>query len=379
MASTYVTCPKCGASNESRSTFCANCGTPLQANGATTLGPLQERQSSPIYPGNNMPSSPSYQTGGANIPPPPYQVGNMPSSPNYPNDGQFYPPSPYPTNDTPPSPPPATRRKRKIGLLLIIAALVIVLIAGGALAAALLINPSKPTSNAAATGTRTTVTPNGSTATTVLATNTTFPAATTTDTTSPASTATTQASTPAPQTALPCTVNVGAWTDGSSDWKVLNGMLLNDGTNGNNPYGSGPSIVAPCQPATTANYAIETKIQVISGSSGCFGITVRGNPLTSGWQGYMAGVGSCDYNGLNEAYIGGPNYSNESSSVQAAFSPGTSAHTYRVEAKNNTINFYVDNSLLLTLTDNRYLTGAQIGFWDQNIQLQVTSFQVTAL
>jgi hypothetical protein len=155
-------------------------------------------------------------------------------------------------------------------------------------------------------------------------------------------------------------------------------MLLNDGTNGNDPHGGFPSIVAPCQPATTANYAVETKIQVVSGTSGCFGITVRGNPLTSGWPGYMAGVGDC-YNGLNTAYIGGPNYNNESSSVQAAFSPGTGVHTYRVEAMNNTIKFYVDNSLLLTLTDNRYLSGAQIGFWDRSIQLQVTSFQVTAL
>ena len=31
------------------------------------------------------------------------------------------------------------------------------------------------------------------------------------------------------------------------------------------------------------------------------------------------------------------------------------------------------------LTDNRYLTGAQVGLWCENIQLQVTSFQVTAL
>jgi hypothetical protein len=65
--------------------------------------------------------------------------------------------------------------------------------------------------------------------------------------------------------------------------------------------------------------------------------------------------------------------------VQAAFSPGTGVHTYRVEAMNNTIKFFVDSSLLLTLTDNRYLTGAQIGFWDRSIQLQVTSFQVMAL
>lgn len=333
-----------------------------------------------------MPSSPSFQTGGANIPPPPYVPGNMPSSPNFPGNGQFYSPSPYPTGNLSPTPPPAPQPKRKVGLILIIAILAIVLVAGGALASALILNPNKSTANTPSTATSTTAgTPAGATATAAQATSTSQSVATAIDTstastgTTPVDTSTTTSSPISPQTALPCTVNVGAWTDGSADWKVLNGMLLNDGTNGNSPFNAGPSIVAPCQPAATSNYAVEAKIQVISGTNGCFGFTIRGNPLTSGWQGYMAGVGQCYSNGMNEAYIGGPGYSNESASVQAAFSPGTSAHTYRIEAKNNVIKLYVDNSLLLTLTDNRFLDGAQIGLWDQSIQLQVTSFQVTGL
>jgi hypothetical protein len=54
-------------------------------------------------------------------------------------------------------------------------------------------------------------------------------------------------------------------------------------------------------------------------------------------------------------------------------------HTYRVEAKDNVIKFFVDGGLLITLTDNLYLTGSQVGLWCFGVQLSVFSFQVMSL
>jgi hypothetical protein len=179
------------------------------------------------------------------------------------------------------------------------------------------------------------------------------------------------------QTGLPCVVNVGTWTDGSSDWKVEKGVLLDDGTNTNWNSISGPTIVAPCDLGTTANYAVETKIQVINPqSNSCFGITVRGNPSGNNWQGYKAGVGDCE--SLTIARLSGPDYFYDSAIVNASFNPGISEHTYRVEVKDNTIKFFIDGGLISQMTDNRYLSGAQVGLWSQ-VQLDVLSFQVTAL
>lgn len=46
------------------------------------------------------------------------------------------------------------------------------------------------------------------------------------------------------------------------------GMVLNDGTNGNATSNNGPTLVAPCQIGTATNYAVESKIQVISTQNG---------------------------------------------------------------------------------------------------------------
>jgi hypothetical protein len=172
---------------------------------------------------------------------------------------------------------------------------------------------------------------------------------------------------------------VGTWTGGSSDWKVLNGVLLNDGTNETNS--GSPTIVAPCQLGNTSNYAVETTIQVLnSGYLTCFGISVRGTTVATdtGWQGYIAGIGDCG--AVSGAFLGGPTiYNGQTGSEQANFNPGTIKHTYRVEANGNTIKLYIDGASWLTLTDNRFLNGSQVGLWCQGEQLQVTSFKVVAL
>jgi hypothetical protein len=195
-----------------------------------------------------------------------------------------------------------------------------------------------------------------------------------------AATSTSIAQTPIPQSqGLPCTVNLSTWTDGSSDWKILNGTLLNDGTKNNWDGTGGPTIVAPCDAGSTVNYAVETKVQVTSSQyDACFGITVRGNPNANGWQGYKAGVGDCGGN-LDKSRVSGPDYYNDSQRKDASFNPGPSVHTYRVEVKDNTIKYFIDGGLVLNLIDNRFLTGSEVGLWDQNVQLTVVSFKVTAL
>jgi hypothetical protein len=188
----------------------------------------------------------------------------------------------------------------------------------------------------------------------------------------------------APQTQkLPCTVNLRTWTDGSSDWKVRNGVLLNDGMKSWDGR-SGPTIVAPCDATSAAewsstNYAVETKIQVTgSQNQACFGIAVRGTSTFSGWQGYKAGVGDC-LEGLDRARVSGPVYPYDSLAKNASFNPGTTIHTYRVEVEDTAIKLSIDGRLVLNVTDTRYLTGAEIGLWCQHVQLAVSSFKVTSL
>lgn len=175
---------------------------------------------------------------------------------------------------------------------------------------------------------------------------------------------------------LPCVVNISTWIGGSQDWTVHNGILYNDGTN-SNATNSGPTIIAPCQPGAK-NYAIEAKIQITTPSDGfynCFGMIIRGSSAQNGWQGYKTDV--C---GLDTARISA--YGDNNVLTQAPFKPGTTIHTYRAEVKDNTINFFIDGNLVETATDNRLLTsetGEGVGLYSQNVQLQVTSFQVTAL
>jgi hypothetical protein len=170
---------------------------------------------------------------------------------------------------------------------------------------------------------------------------------------------------------LPCNVNIGAWTSGSPDWVVHNGILYNDGSN----RSDSPTMIAPCLPNTT-NYAVEAKIQLTNLSGSCFGIMLRGSSTQNGWQGYQAGI--C--NNMNMAYIAA--YGDQKALAMAPFAPGTIMRTYRCVVKDNTIKLFIDGTLVVTAHDNRLLTAhgnEQVGLYTQNVQLQVSRFQVTAL
>lgn len=208
----------------------------------------------------------------------------------------------------------------------------------------------------------------------LVATNT--PAATDT----PAATASTDTPTPIAtntpistpiSSGLPCSVDIGNWTGGSADWKILNGVMLNDGT-GSSRSGE-PTIVAPCQPMV-ADYAIEVKIQVVrdSGYSHQFGIVTRGTSGNGNWQGYSAVISTSDGNAW--LYTIG-----KDTLIKAPFTPGSAVHTYRLEAKGNTLSFSIDGTKLFTTIDNTFLSGSQLGLWSDYVQLQVTGLKVTAL
>src|SRR5579872_1294472 len=144
-----INCPKCGMTNNSRGTFCGNCGYAFQADGAATSSPSQGQPGGAppppppsSYPASNMTSSPIYPAGGSPPPPSSYPTGNMAapptyvgggaplpssSSPSYPTDRVQFPQADYPKSD--PNMPPAPRRKSKKGLIAILAIVVIVILA----------------------------------------------------------------------------------------------------------------------------------------------------------------------------------------------------------------------------------------------------------
>ena len=182
---------------------------------------------------------------------------------------------------------------------------------------------------------------------------------------------------------LPCTVNLRTWTDGAPGWQVRQNVLLNTGTSSWNAT-SGPTIIAPCDVSSAAewastNIAVQTTIRVTGvQANACFGMTIRGTPTFSGWQGYKLGVGTC-LGALDEVRVTGPDYLHDTQAKEVAFHPGSSVHTYRIEIVDTTIMFSIDGKLLLTTTDTRFLYGLEIGLWSQNTQLKVTSYTVTGI
>lgn len=162
--------------------------------------------------------------------------------------------------------------------------------------------------------------------------------------------------------------NWNGWT-GSSDWKVINGMLQNDGIS-TNGFTAPTIIVSPYKVSGTDDYAIEATIQVVSfpntGYVPSFEIGIRGNGSTSNndWQGYWAEVSEAQLS-LASGY--GP------------FQPGNNWHTYRLEAKGNSLKVFVDGTYIAGANSNEYPTGGQSGLGSLNTQLKVNSFKVFAI
>ena len=170
--------------------------------------------------------------------------------------------------------------------------------------------------------------------------------------------------------------------NGTKDWKVNGGLLLNDGTYAD--YNASATIIAPLQ-SPTSDYSVDLQMQVVSAfTTGtiypCFYITFRGTALTNGWQGYAAVV--CANLGHGPAIqIVAIDSSNNVFDVLSTtpFDPQNAWHNYRVEAKGTSIKFFVDGGQLLSADDSRYLGAGQIGFLSEYMQVKISSYIITAI
>jgi hypothetical protein len=158
----------------------------------------------------------------------------------------------------------------------------------------------------------------------------------------------------------------------TSGWKQLNGMVLNDGTNGG--YNGRSTLIAPasCQPKTT-DYAVEATIQVVSFSDNFsgFGINVRSGRATTDPAGYSTYIDSVS--GANISVVGGDALNS------ASFNPAKNSHVYRAEVKGNTVSFMIDGTTVLSVVDNRFISTGEVGLWCANAQIEMSSFQVFKL
>lgn len=153
---------------------------------------------------------------------------------------------------------------------------------------------------------------------------------------------------------------------GSADWKILNGMLINDGT------GSERSAMIAPYSGSLFDYAIEATLQKLRGGDfglflrrdGRSGYTFRAGMVPNGWRYDL---------GTEIATEGGEGLGSK------VFNPGTDWHTYRFEARGNNLRLLVDNNLMAEAADNRYLTGSQAGIWASAAQLNVRGFRIIAL
>lgn len=167
--------------------------------------------------------------------------------------------------------------------------------------------------------------------------------------------------------------NWSGW-EGSGEWKVSNGILINDGSQGGSGADIMPTIVSSFQPST-ANYSIEVQAQLPNGLSSILswvGIAARIGAATGTTSGYAAYVRNGDVIGIDTS---------EKNLVEhCCFEPGTGWRTYRFELRGTTLNFYIDGALVLSSQDAQFLTTAgQIGFRDNWTLVYIRSCVVKAL
>lgn len=163
-----------------------------------------------------------------------------------------------------------------------------------------------------------------------------------------------------------------------SNWKHLNGMLVSNGTGpgSNNNFIPVQAQYVP----TTANYAVEAEIQTIENTVyGNYGLAVRAT--NDNKEGYVGLVGRWgNWTASNICYLNSFYGSSDCKAPGQVYSADANWHTYRVEAKGNTINLLVDNSLITTLPDDRYLNADRVGIFTADAeQIQVRNFKVLKL
>ena len=157
------------------------------------------------------------------------------------------------------------------------------------------------------------------------------------------------------------------------DWRHLNDMLVNDGS----ARRYSPSF-APYHPEDP-DYTVEAEIRSVheGSGSGSFGIILR----ASDQGGYAVGLGAPNHFAsgicyLTKGYSWLPHSHASCAAEGPAFRPGTDWHKYRVELKATTIALYIDDALLVSGNDTRFLSAGRIGLWSKGYQLEVREVRV---
>ncbi len=172
---------------------------------------------------------------------------------------------------------------------------------------------------------------------------------------------------------------LNGWT-GSSEWSTANGELISNGHwpgSSSAPATTGDdSVLSPYQPST-ADYALEARIRILSAPDKCW-LALRGRVQRdgSGYNGYFVGF---------DAYMGDGIIAYFTPSIgffplqSKSYSPGSDWHTYRAEFQGNQITLKIDGNSVLQVTNNANPSPGQIGLENGDCQIEVSSFKVIAL
>lgn len=167
----------------------------------------------------------------------------------------------------------------------------------------------------------------------------------------------------------------------SGEWQISsNGELINTGTG----LGGPPTIVAPCQLGVN-DYSVEANIQAVHWQFDLitqFAIVVRGGVSSDGYpQGYSVGmiINGNGYTPEHAAAISKSPGDFMQTLKYAPYNLDNMPHDYLVKVEGNMITFSIDGTTLLTVPDNTFPSGEQVGLWSEDTELTISSIKIIAL
>ncbi len=166
--------------------------------------------------------------------------------------------------------------------------------------------------------------------------------------------------------------------DQAGDWGAGEGRLVNNGKY-TSDIGTAPSITAPADVLHGAsNYAIEATIEVLgAGPTAGFGFFV-GYADGSPPAGTILGISTAGAPLSQFRVSAAASWS--SPKLKTIFSPGSSAHRYRIEVRGGKIGFFVDGVAIVEPPfDAGSLSGTLVGLWCAEVRLVVSNFVVLKL
>lgn len=181
---------------------------------------------------------------------------------------------------------------------------------------------------------------------------------------------------------------MNGWT-ASNDWHLVNGMLVNDGSQYN--YDGNPTAIAPYPPDDITNYSVQAEIRLDrytdeGGGVATFGIVARSPDGNGGYKfGSCAAAGlivSCGGSGQPdfEVILSDGSFYYDTPVKEVPFRPDYAVwHTYRIDVQDNIVTGWIDGRRVFQVTNNKYLSAGQVGLWSDRCQISVRSFQITTL